>query len=211
MIYLLFVTAAVALVVLYKFLPTRKNFVAICAVLVVVFGVSAFVTTRQAQQEEISRAQREELQARQKIFADWYAAYQRDIDSLDRNWQTYHNIVDGLQSVDADSFNAEALYLRLKELEQESIDEQVKIHMMTAPQGIGKENHEQVEAIIRKTQRYVDAQTQTISLSALTANPATPKDLETLKLQLNDIMIRESPEGLFTAQEVSAIRDALGD
>ena len=141
------------------------------------------------------------LLERQKIFGEWYAAYQKDIDRLDRNWQLYHNILDDLQSTDAENFNAEALYLRLKELEQESIDEQVKIHMMTVPHELGKENREQVEAIIRKTQRYVDAQTQTISLSALTANPATPKDLETLKLQLNDIMIRESPEGLFTAQE----------
>ncbi|MBR1805393.1 MAG: hypothetical protein IJ774_03290 [Selenomonadaceae bacterium] len=209
MIYLLTVAAAVALVLLYKFLPTRKNFVAICAVLVVVFGVSAFVTTRQAQREEISRAQLEELQARQKIFSDWYASYQRDIDRLDRNWQTYHNIVDGLQSVDADSFNAEALHLRLRELEQESIDEQIKIYGLTAPQSLDEQSRTHVEEIIRKTKDYVDAQTRTISLSATAAQSIT--ELDALKLKLHDIMIRESPEGLFTAPEVSAIRDALGD
>lgn len=209
MIYLLTVAAAVALVLLYKFLPTRKNFVVICAVLVVVFGVSAFVTTRQAQREEISRAQLEELQARQKIFGDWYASYQRDIDRLDRNWQTYHNIVDGLQSVDADSFNAEALHLRFRELEQESIDEQIKIYGLTAPQSLDEQSRTHVEEIIRKTKDYVDAQTRTISLSATAAQSIT--ELEPLKLKLHDIMIRESPEGLFTAPEVSAIRDALGD
>ena len=209
MIYLLTVAAAVALVLLYKFLPTRKNFVVICAVLVVVFGVSAFVTTRQAQREEISRAQLEELQARQKIFGDWYASYQRDIDRLDRNWQTYHNIVDGLQSVDADSFNAEALHLRLRELEQESIDEQIKIYGLTAPQSLDEQSRTHVEEIIRKTKDYVDAQTRTISLSVGAAKSIA--ELEPLKLKLHDIMIRESPEGLFTAPEVSAIRDALGD
>lgn len=211
MIYLLFAATIVSLIVLYKFLPTRKIFLLICTLVIVVFGASAFIHGRQVQREQITREQMEILLERQKIFGEWYAAYQKDIDRLDRNWQLYHNILDDLQSTDAENFNAEALYLRLKELEQESIDEQVKIHMMTVPHELGKENREQVEAIIRKTQRYVDAQTQTISLSALTANPATPKDLETLKLQLNDIMIRESPEGLFTAQEVSAIRDALGD
>ena len=209
MIYLLFVAAAVTLVLLYKFLPTRKNFAVICAVLVVVFGVSAFVTNRQAQREEISRAQREELQARQKIFGDWYAAYQRDIDSLDRNWQTYHNIVDGLQSVDADSFNAEALHQRLRELERASIDEQIKIYGLTAPQLLDEESRTHVDEIIRKTKDYVDAQTRTISLSA-TAAQVTP-ELDALKVKLHDIMIRESPEGLFTAPEVSAIRDVLGD
>ena len=209
MIYLLTVAAAVALVVLYKFLPTRKNFAIICAVLIVVFGVSAFVTNRQAQQEEISRAQREELQARQKIFGDWYASYQRDIDSLDRNWQTYHNIVDGLQTVDADSFNAQALQQRLHELEQESLDEQIKIYGLTAPQSLDEQSRAQVDEIIRKTKDYVDAQTRTISLSVGAAKSIA--ELEPLKLKLHDIMIRESPEGLFTAQEVAAIRAVLGD
>lgn len=209
MIYLLTIAAAVALVLLYKFLPTRKNFAVICAVIVVVFGVSAFINSQRERQEEISRAQLEELQARQKIFADWYASYQRDIDRLDRNWQTYHNIVDGLQSVDADSFNAEAVYLRLRELEQESLDEQIKIYGLSAPQLLDEQSRTNVEEIIRKTKDYADAQTRTISLSvgAAQVNP----ELETLKLKLHDIMIRESPEGLFTAQEVAAIRNVLGD
>ncbi|MBR4382587.1 MAG: hypothetical protein IKP64_03420 [Selenomonadaceae bacterium] len=209
MIYILFIAATVALALLYKFMATRKNFFVICAVIVVVFGVSAFVHNRQVQQEEISRAQLEELQARQKIFGDWYASYQRDIDSLDRNWQTYHNIVDGLQTMDEDSFNAEAIYLRLKELEQESLDEQIKIYGLTAPQLLDEESRTLVENVIRKTKDYVDAQTRTISLSVKAAQSVT--ELETLKLKLHDIMIRESPEGLFTAQEISAIRAILGD
>ena len=214
MIYLLFVAAVVALFVLYKFLPSRKIFAVICAVTFVVFGISAFVHNQQVQQEKISQAQREELQARQKIFGDWYATYQRDIDSLDRNWQTYHNIIDGLSKMDAESFNAEAVYQRLKELERESIDEQIKIYGLTAPQTLDEENRLLVEEIIRKTKDYIDAQTRTISLSATAANPAsyaTPVELESLKAKLHDIMIRESPEGLFTAQEVSAIRTALAD
>lgn len=209
MIYVLFVAATVALALLYKFMATRKNFMIICAVVIVVFGISAFVHNQQAQREEISRAQLEELHERQKIFGEWYASYQRDIDSLDRNWQTYHNIVDGLQAMDADSFNAEAVYLRLKELEQESIDEQIKIYGLTAPQLLDEESRTLVENVIRKTKDYVDAQTRTISLSAKAAQSVT--ELETLKPKLHDIMIRESPEGLFTAQEISAIRDILGD
>ena len=99
--------------------------------------------------------------------------------------------------------------MHFKELEQDSIDEQIKIHMLTAPHGLGRDNRALVEAVIEKTQRYAEAQTQTISLSKAAATP--PVDLNTLKLKLRDIMIRESPEGLFTAQEISAIRSALGD
>ena len=212
MIYILLtISAVLSLVVLYKILPTRKIFMVICIILLVVFSASALIHGRQFQQEQITRERREELLQRQKIFIEWYASYQKDIDRLDRNWQLYHNILEDLRTVDAENFNAEAFYLRLKELEQESIDEQLKIHMLTAPENIGSENTLLVESIIKKTQRYVDAQTQAISMSTVAANPANPKELDALKLRLNDIMIRESPEGLFTAQEISVIRAALGD
>ena len=212
MIYIIFIAATVvALVMLYKFLPTRKGFMAICTLLLIVFSVSAFLHGRQAQQEQITRAQLEELQAQQKIFGEWYAAYQKDIERLDQNWQLYHKILEDVNGADMDSFNAEALWLRLKELEQESIGEQLKIHKLIAPHELNRESRHLVEAVISKTQRYVDAQTQAISRSAATANPSASTDLETLKRQLHDIMLRESPEGLFTAQEISAIRIALSD
>ena len=211
MIYLLTIAAAIALFMLYKFLPTRKIFMVICTVLLIVFSVSALIHIRQSQREQITRAQLEDLQKRQKIFGTWYADYQKDIDRLDRNWQLYHNILDGLEATTADTFNAEALYQRLKELEGESIDEQLKMHMLTPPAGLDAESHRLVEIVIHKTQRYVDAQTQAISMSAAESNPALKRDLETLRTRLNDIMIRESPEGLFTAQEISAIRATLGD
>ena len=209
MIYALIIVAVVTLAVLYKFTPSRKTFMIICTLLIVVFSASAFIHGRQVQRQEITRTQIEDLQRRQKIFGDWYAEYQKDIDRLDRNWQLYHNILDGLKTMDAQSFNAEAIYLRLKELERESLDEQVKMHMLNPPPELDRENRDFVDVVIRKTQRYVDAQTLTISLSVKAATP--PVELENLRLKLQDIMIRESPEGLFTAQEISAIRAALED
>lgn len=209
MIYLLLIAACVALAALYKFSPTRKGFMAICTLLLVVFSASAFIHGRQVQREQITREQSEILLIQQKIFGDWYAAYQKDIDRLDRNWQSYHNILDGLKKIDAENFNAEALHARLIDLAQESIDEQLKIHMLAAPQELDGESRDLVDIVIQKTRQYVDAQTRTISLSEQAAVP--PVELETLRLRLNDIMIRESPEGLFTAQEISAIRSALRD
>ncbi len=208
MIYLILIAAGVTLGLLYKFSPTKKTFLTICAALLIVF-VASFLIREQLQQEKFSRAQMEELLIQQKIFGEWYAAYQKDIDRLDRNWQSYHNIVEGLNSVDAQNFNAEALHMRLWTLEQEAIDEQIKIHMLAAPPKLDEESRALVEEILRKTQRYVDAQTRTIILSEKATAP--PVELESLKLQLHDIMIRESPEGLFTAQEVAAIRAALED
>lgn len=208
MIYLILIAAVVTLALLYKFAPSRKIFIIICAVLLVVFATSIFISEHN-RQEKLSRAQIEKLLERQKIFGNWYAVYQKDIDRLDRNWQSYHNIIDGLKSVDAQNFNAEAFHMRLLDLELDSIEEQLKIHMLAAPSGLDEESRELVELVIRKTQKYVDAQTKTISLSEKASIP--PVELESLKARLQDIMIRESPEGLFTAQEISAIRSALGD
>ena len=209
MIYALIIAAGVTLALLYKFSPTRKGFMIICTLMLVVFTVSLLIHGRQVRQEQITRAQLEDLLERQKIFGEWYAEYQKDIDRLDRNWQLYHNILDGLKSTDAQSFNAEAIHLRLKELELESVDEQLKIYMLSPPPTLDSDNRYLVEVVIRKTQRYVDAQTRTIALSAQAATP--PVDLEILRARLQDIMIRESPEGLFTAQEIAAIRAALND
>ena len=209
MIYALLIAAGVTLALLYKFSPSRKGFMTICALLIVVFGVSLFVHDRQVQEEKITRAQLEDLQKRQKIFGDWYAAYQKDIDRLDRNWQLYHNLLDELETTDAQNFNAEAIYLRLKELAQDLTDEQTKFQKLNPPPGLDAENRLLVDAVIEKTQRYVEAQTRTINLSAQAAVP--PVELEILRTRLRDIMIRESPEGLFTAQEISAIRAALDD
>ena len=208
MIYLILIAAGVLLILLYKFAPTKKTFLLICAALLIVF-VGSFLIREQLRQEKLSREQLAELLEQQKIFGEWYAAYQKDIDRLDRNWQSYHNIVEGLNSIDAQNFNAEALHMRLWNLEQEAIDEQIKIHMLAAPPTLGEESRAPVEEIIRKTQRYVDAQTRTIILSEKATVP--PVELESLKLRLHDIMTRESPEGLFTAQEVAAIRAALED
>ncbi len=197
------------MILLYKFSPTKKGFMFICTILLIVFSISALIRIQQIKEEKVTRAQLEELLEQQKIFGDWYAAYQKDIESLDRNWQSYHNIIDGLKTIEAQNFNAEALHMRLLTLEQNSIEEQIKIHMLAVPPGLVGKNRAALEEVIRKTQHYVDSQTRTISLSEKASLP--PVDLENLKLKLHDIMIRESPEGLFTAQEISAIRSALGD
>ena len=63
--------------------------------------------------------------------------------------------------------------------------------------------------IIKKTQAYVDAQTKTISAVRAAADPEKFEDMDTLNKIIKDIIIRESPAGLFTASEIAAIRESL--
>ena len=206
MIYLIFIVAAAALFALYKFLPNRKIFIYFCATLTVIFCISAFIQFRRSQAEVISRAQIESIRLQQQIFSDWYAAYQKDIDHLDRNWQLFHSIVENLKTAEIYELST---YEQLSELEVDALDEQAKIHALKVPIGLDYKYAVLLSEIINKTVAYVDAQTKIISAVKVAANPETFNDLPTLNHKIKFIVTRESPVGLFTASEVAAIRETL--
>ena len=206
MVYLVFILTAAALIALYKFLPNRKLFIFLCATLTIVFCISAFVQIRNSRQEVYSRAEIEHIRQQQKIFGDWYAAYQKDIDHLDRNWRLFHSIIETLKTEEIYELS---IYEQLQELESDALDERAKIHALKVPEDLDLESAALLSEIIKKTQNYIDAQTKTISAVRTAANPENFKDLLTLNKKITDITVRESPAGLFVAVEVAAIREIL--
>lgn len=206
MLYVIFILAAAALIALYKFLPNRRVFIFLCATLTIVFCISAFIQIRSSRQAVISRAEIEHILKQQKIFGDWYAAYQKDIDHLDRNWQLYHRIIETLKT---DEIYELSTYELLEELENDALEEQEKIHALKVPDDLDLESAALLSVIIKKTCNYVDAQTKIISTVRKAADPENFKDLKTLNRIIKEITIRESPAGLFTASEVAAIREML--
>ena len=206
MFYILSIVAAIILAVLYKFFPRKKIFVYFCLLLVIVFSISALVNSRQAETEKISQEQIFLLQQQQKIFSDWYASYQKDIDKLDRNWQLYYDIVETLRTAEV---YEQVTFEQLTDLENDVVDEQIKIHNLQPPPELEEDCRIILSEVIRKTQVYSDAQAKTVTAVKAVANPETVKDLGEMNKKIKDITIREVPAGLFTAQEISAIRDKL--
>ena len=206
MIYVLPVIAAAALFALYKFLPNRKSFIYFCGALLGIFCISAFVQGLRSQQALINLAEMDEIRAQQKIFSDWYAAYQKDIDHLDHNWQLYHSLVETLKNADVYELST---YEQLSDLETDALAERAHIHALNVPYGLDEECSAAILEIIRKTGAYVDAQTKTISAARAAANPDAFINLYALNRRIKDLTIRESPAGLFTAAEISAIREKL--
>ena len=206
MTYILAGVAAIILAILYKFFPRKKIFVYFCLLLAIIFSISAFVNSRQNLQEKITREQIFAIQNQQKIFGDWYAEYQKDIDALDRNWQVFFDITETLRTAE---IYEEITYDQLKELESEVIAEQIKIHNLQAPPELEEDCRIILSEIIRKTQIYSDAQAKTVSAVKEIANPETVKDLVEMNKKIKDATIREVPTGLFTAQEILAIREKL--
>ena len=203
---ILLTAALVSMVVLYKFLPNRKVFVYFCASMLLMFFAGAFFGLQAKSDSAINEEQRDARLRQEKYFIDWYSQYQKDIEQLDRNWQLYHSLVDNYKSDKADLVST---FERLQELEREMLDEQIHIHTLQPPPELDPECVTLVEQVIRKTQLYVDAQMQTISLTRTAANPEAilSEDHNALSKRFQDIMIRESPVGLFTASEISALRD----
>lgn len=206
MIYVLPIIAAAALFALYKFLPNRKSFIYFCGALLGIFCISAFVQGLRSQQASIDRAEMDEIRAQQKIFSDWYADYQKDIEQLDRNWQLYHSIVETLKNTEVYELST---YEQLTDLEADALAEKAHIHTLNVPYGLDEECSAAILEIIRKTGAYVDAQTKTISAARDAANPDVFVNLYVLNRRIKDITIRESPAGLFTAVEISVIREKL--
>lgn len=201
------IITVIALIAIYKFLPNKKIFPYLCAALLVVFVVSAFIQNRHSK-EVMTRAQIEELQNRQKVFGEWYANYQKDINSLDRNWQRYYSIVETLKTAEVYEYT---IYEQLIDLDRETVDEQRRIHALTVPDELDSESGELLARVIDKTKTYADAQAKTVSLTRQAANPDDVTDLKAMNKRINEITIREAPAGLFTASEIAAIRDILGD
>lgn len=206
MFYVFCVIAVAVLAALYKFLPDRKLFIPLCVLLFVVFCAASFIQGLRYRHAEFTREQIEEIRQQQQIFVEWYADYQKILEQLDRNWQSYYSIVETLQ--DAEIYELRT-YERLSELEGEVLDAQKVIHDLEVPSGLDYKCGEFVAEMIIKTRRYSDAQVKTISLVREAANPLTAEDLSLLNLRIKDITIREAPAGLFVAAEVSNIRELL--
>ena len=201
------VLISVALILLYKFLPNKKIFPYLCVALAIVFSVSAFIQNRHSQ-EILTRAQIEELQNRQKIFGEWYAEYQKNINRLDLNWQRYFSIVNELKTAEIYEYT---MYEQLLDLEKESAEEKKRIDELKVPPELDELSVKLLESVIEKTKAYATAQAKTISLTRQVADPAIVKDIQAMNKRINEINIRESPAGLFTASEISAIREILRD
>ena len=208
MIYVISIIGVAVLLMLYRFFPNKRIFTYFCILLVLVFCVSAFIHYKTSEQRTMTRDQIEAVRFQQKIFGDWYAAYQKDIDRLDRNWQQYFQIVDSLKTAEIYEYST---YEQLEDLKLSAIDEQMNIYGLEVPRELDDECHVLLATVITKTKIYSDAQVKVISAVCTAANPEGVEnfDLQALNKTIKEITIRESPAGLFTATEISAIRDKL--
>ena len=194
----------VLLFLVQRFFPRRGIFAIFCLVLL---GAGAVLfMTQEEKTAPMTAAERARIAEQQMIVADWYTEYQGLIDQMDYNWQQYHRI---LSDFDADVIDLTTAWERLDELDGAALATLDTLSRMEPPLALDDENYDLVTAIILKARAYAGAQRQTIRHTADVADPE--KQLtevqEEQSRRLRDVMRSEAPAGLFTAKEITALRD----
>ncbi len=208
LVLLLSALCIILLILLYRYMPSHRVFYFFTLSLLLAVSIAYFANRPQAEETALTEEQKYELQVQQKIFMDWYTGYQKKIHQLDRQWQWYHAIVEELQ---AEQIDTQTAYVRLKQLEEDSHLLCNEVHALTPPEAMHDPCYDLLIVVMEKTRSYADAQLRTIILSRAVMDPVhLQTDDPASQLQsLEDIMIRESPAGLFTANEISQIRNYL--
>lgn len=204
------VAAALAAALLF-FLPRRffpKRRPVALALFLLAGGAFLFSSQESPRPAAVSLAEKAHIAAQQEAVATWYAEYQRLIGSLDHNWQQYHHI---LSDFSEDLIDLETTYARLTELEAAAAEEKARLKEMPPPAALDETNRGLVEAIRQKTEIYAAAQHNAIRRTLLAADPErqTSQRQEEQSRRLRKVMITESPAGLFTANELTALRQNL--
>ena len=194
----------VLLFLVQRFFPRRGIFAIFCLVLL---GAGAVLfMTQEEKTAPMTAAERDHISEQQGMVVDWYTEYQGLIDQMDYNWQQYHRI---LSDFDADVIDLTTAWERLDELDGAALSTLDALMRMEPPLALDDENYDLVTTIILKARAYATEQRQTIRHTADVADPE--KQLtevqEEQSRRLRDIMRSEAPAGLFTAKEISALRD----
>ena len=148
------------------------------------------------------------LTEQQRIFAEWFALYQKDIDDLNRNWQIYHHTIDSFKIGQTDLPSCHERLSRLVDSEQELTE---RIENRNLPPKLDDFLYDKAKILRDKMREYAAAQYKTIALTRAAANPdkVQSDDANEQSRAMEQIMIRESPTALFIADEVYAVRQYL--
>ena len=205
--YLLLALVFLALVLLYRWIPSRKIW-AIFSLTLLLTGAAAFWSFPPPPPPKMTPEERAEIHQQQEIFSAWYDEHKKNITQLDYNWQQYHNT---LESFKEGAIDIQTTYVRLTQLAKDAKRTQSAVDAHVPPLALTGINYDLVAAVRQKTLAYAEAQQQAISRTKNAADPAqllTSSPAEQSRI-LEDTMIRESPPGLFLAEEISALRENL--
>ena len=207
-LYLLAAILVVLLILLYRYLPNKRIYACFCVTLAVLGVLCYLFFPRTSQNEAMTEEQKYDILQQQQIFATWYAGYQKDVKDLDHNWRWYHQILEDFKE---DNISIQTAYVRLKQLEEDEKALTSRIGSSAPPLELHDNFYDLTTEIVQKTKAYAEAQQKAITLTRAASDPQRmpTDDQEEQNRLLQTVMEKESPVGLFTAEEIAEIRNGL--
>ena len=207
-LYLLAAILVVLLILLYRYLPNKRIYACFCVTLAALGVLCYIFFPRTSQTEAMTEEQKYDILQQQQIFATWYAGYQKDVKDLDHNWRWYHQILEDFKE---DNISIQTAYVRLKQLEEDEKALTARIADSAPPLELHDNFYDLTASIVQKAKAYAEAQQKAITLTRAASDPQRmpTDDQEEQNRLLQTVMEKESPVGLFTAEEIAEIRNGL--
>ena len=197
------------LLVLYRNLPNKRVFYGFCLILsLTIAAIAHSLFSYQPAQMPADESTIRRITAQQQIFDGWYTDYKKQLDSLDYNWSQCQSIVRDYAN---DNISINTAYTRLNLLEHQAQGVCDTLNRLSPPISLEDANYNLSSEILRKTQAYAQQQLATITALKTTADPAniTVDNHEEQARRLNETLIRNAPDVLFTAEETMDLRKNL--
>ena len=196
------------LLVLYRNLPNKKVFYGFWLVLALTIGAIGQALLFQHKAEPPSEIALRRIAAQQQIFDDWYTSYKKQLDTLDYNWAQGQKIVNDYHN---DNISLNTAYTRLNLLEHQAQVTNQELSKLAPPISLDDTNYDLAASILNKTIAYSEKQLTAITALKANANPAnlsTDNHQEESRI-LQETMLRNGPDALFTAAETNSLRQNL--
>lgn len=204
------IVLSLTVLVLERNIKSRMAFYAFCGSLLLALSITGYgyYTSTSNQYEELDESAIRHITAQQLAFGEWYTVYKKKLDAMDYCWVSYYHIIRDFKNEDITLREA---YTRLNQLESNVVNLHNEIYQMTPPISLDDINYDLTLSILKKTKAYSDAQLRTVRATKMTADPdKMSTDNHDVQLgYLNDAMIGNSPDMLFTASEINALRRNL--
>lgn len=197
------------LLVLERNIESRPVFFAFCLSLVTAISILSYAyMASTSSYTEPDESTIRHIKAQQQAFGEWYTVYKKKMENLDYYWVLYHRIQKDFK--DERISRAEA-YHQLTTLETDVSSLHGEIYQLAPPISLDDNNYDLTTSLLQKTKAYSEAQLKTVRATKMAADP--DKNQESSHEQqvdlMQDALLLNAPDMLFTASEITALRDNL--
>lgn len=178
----------------------KKKFIGVMVITFIGFMILGYKLFKPAPTPVFTEEMKIEREFQRNLTAAWYETHQKNIEQTDRNFKSFHDI---LENIREGNLTYEEAHERLLILEENARKNLENIRNNIPDTRLTDDYYDLVAEIREKTVKYAEAAYHVIGKVRLALE--NNADYETL----DNIRVKDMPVGLFVANEVVALRESL--